>query len=89
MYIRCIYVAEIFAVRVPKEVREKMRRFREVNWSEVVREAILSKLRELEELERMRRAAEAMDRIREEMLRSYGPSDYDSADEIRRWRERR
>jgi len=38
-------------VRVPRELAEKMRRHREVNWSEVVRRSIEEYLERLEEAE--------------------------------------
>jgi hypothetical protein len=43
-------------------------------------------LKEVEEVEKRLKAAETMDRIREEMLKNYGASDYDSAEVIRYWR---
>lgn len=46
-------------VRVPLELKKRMERFPEVNWSDVVRKAIEEKLRELE----VREAVKAMDEI--------------------------
>jgi ribosomal protein L14E/L6E/L27E len=86
MYIRCIYVSKVFTIRIPREVKEKMRRYKHINWSEIARSAILNKLKEVEEVEKRLKAAETMDRIREEMLKNYGMSDYDSAEVIRYWR---
>ncbi len=39
-----------FTVRLPKRLLEKMRKHREVNWSEVVRRSIEEYLKKLEEL---------------------------------------
>ena len=37
-----------FTVRVPRKLYERMKKFREINWSEVVRRAIEDYLRKLE-----------------------------------------
>ena len=38
---------------IPEELREKMREFQEINWSEVARQAILEKAKLLEKMNRM------------------------------------
>ena len=48
--------------KAPKEVVEKMKKYREVNWSEVVRTAIEEHLRRLEELRTEEPALEALER---------------------------
>jgi len=53
-----------FTVRLPKELAEKMRRCREVNWSEVVRAAIEEHLRRLEELRTEEPTSEVLERLR-------------------------
>ena len=70
-------------VRVDPEVKRRMRRLSYVNWSEVVREAIL---RRLEEEER-RRVAEAL--LINERLRRRAPEGWSSVEVIRRWRRQR
>ena len=40
--------SDVVSVRVPKELREKMRKYRQVNWKAVIIEAIGRKVRELE-----------------------------------------
>ena len=70
-------------VRVDPEVKRRMRRLSYVNWSEVVREAIL---RRLEEEER-RRMAEAL--LINERLRRRAPEGWSSVEVIRRWRRQR
>lgn len=53
-------VSEVVGVRVPREVKVQMDAFSDVNWPEVIREAILRKVKE----ERRRRAREVEDNIR-------------------------
>jgi len=53
-----------FTVRLPKELVEKMKKYREVNWSEVVRTAIEEHLRRLEELRIEEPALEALERLK-------------------------
>ncbi len=40
--------SDVISVRIPKRLREKVRKYRDVNWREVVLEAIESKIRQLE-----------------------------------------
>ena len=71
-------------VRVSPEMRRRMRMYGNVvNWSEVVRRAIMEKLRELEE----RNVAEAL--LINERLRRRAPKGWDSTLVIRGWRRRR
>ena len=86
---QCIYMGEMISVRVPRELREKMRKFSHVNWSEVVREAIRRRVEVEERRLRMLEAARDMDRIRSRILQLYGATEYDSSEVIRRWRELR
>jgi len=76
------------SARVDEDTKRRMRRLPQVNWSEVIREAIVEKIRE-EERRRdldprdLREAARISDSLR-------APSDgWDSTEEIRRRRERR
>jgi len=82
-------MGDIISIRVPKELREKMKEFSYVNWSEVVREAIRTRIEIEERKQRKIRAAKDMDRIRNRILRLYGVTDYDSSEVIRYWRELR
>lgn len=76
-------------VRVPEELKRKMREFDYINWSEVVRKAIEERVA-IEERRKLReQAARAMDEIRGRILRDYGPTNYDSAEVIRFWRDLR
>ena len=70
-------------VRIDPEVKKRMRRYSHVNWSEVVRRAILEKLRE----EEKRDLAEAL--LINEELRRKAPEEWDSAEVIRAWRRRK
>jgi len=76
----------IISVRVPRELREKMRKFSYVNWSEVIREAIRIRIEIEERKQRKIRAARDMDRIRNRILQLYGTTDHDSSEVIRHWR---
>lgn len=38
---------------IPNELKEKMKRFPEINWSEVARQAIAQKMRAFEEMNRL------------------------------------
>jgi hypothetical protein len=38
---------------IPKDLRSKMKQFPEINWSEVARQAIATKMRVLEQMQRL------------------------------------
>lgn len=67
------------AVRIDEELKEHMRRHPHVNWSEIVREAIEKKVRELE----MKEAAKAMDELADKTSGAWS-----GVEEIRKWRDR-
>jgi hypothetical protein len=74
--------------RISKELKEKIDRMRHINWNEVVEKAIMEEIRGQEILlsrdnERALRAPMLID-----LLRRKTPS-WNSAEEIRRWREGR
>jgi len=69
----------MMAVRVDEELKEQMRRHPHVNWSEIARDAIEKKVRELE----MKEAARAMDELAEKTSGTWS-----GTDEIRKWRDR-
>ncbi len=52
-------------VRIPKRLAEKMRRYREVNWSEVVRRSIEEYIRRLEEARSVVPASELLEELEE------------------------
>lgn len=78
----------VISFRISKELKEKMDRLKHINWSEVVRMAIVEEIRIQEMLlsrdpERALRASMLID-----SLRRKAPN-WNSVEEIRRWREGR
>ncbi len=65
-------------VRVPEELKGRMKRCKSVNWSEVARKAFEDAARK----EEIQCAAEAI-----KSLRSGSKGEWDGAKEIRRWRD--
>jgi len=88
IFVLLIRMVDVVSARVDDETRRRMKRCSYINWSEVIREAIIGKLREEErrrdiDIKKLLEAARITDSIRE-------PSPgWDSTEEIRRWRERR
>jgi len=77
------YVLEVvcmgnITVRVPQELKGRMKRCRSVNWSEVARKAFEDAARK----EEIQCAAEAI-----KNLRLGSKAEWDGAREIRRWRD--
>jgi len=70
-------------VKVDEELRERMKRLKHVNWSEVIRESIRKKIEE----ENGRNIAEAV--LLNEKLRKPAPKGWDSTKVIRGWRLKR
>ncbi|RLG72081.1 MAG: hypothetical protein DRO23_11015 [Thermoprotei archaeon] len=70
-------------VRISPEIKKLMRKYKYINWSEVVREAILNKIREEEE----KNLAEAL--LINEKLRRNAPKNWDSTEVIKKWRRLR
>ena len=65
-------------VRVPEELKGRMKRFKSVNWSEVARKAFEDAARK----EEMQCAAQAIKNLRLE-----SKTQWDGAKEIRKWRD--
>ncbi len=82
---------ETMSVRIDPELRRRLARVPDLNWSEVVRDALRERLELEEELRRpihrarALRGARGIDRFR----RKYGQSGFDSTKEIRKWRDSR
>lgn len=80
-------MVEVVSSRVDEDTRKKMKRLRHVNWSEVMRQAIIKKIeeetrREIDPL-KVKEAVRLMDQVRR-------PHEaYDGAEEIRKWRDKR
>ena len=79
----------VVSVRLDEETRRKMKLLSHLNWSEVIRQAIVQKITEEENKKRrldpktLKEAAEITDKIRKP-----SPS-WSSTEEIRKWRESR
>jgi len=67
-------------IRVSEDIKRKMREFKNVNWSEYLREAIVRKIRE----EEMKSACAVMDEIAAKTREGWS-----GVDEIRKWRDSR
>lgn len=72
-----IYVTSI-TIRVPEDLKGRMKRYKNINWSEVARRAFEEATRK----EEMLRAAESIKKLRAEST-----LEWDGAKEIRRWRD--
>jgi len=66
-------------VRVDDDLKERMRRYPQVNWSEYIRESLERKIRE----EEMKEATRELDELAEKTT-----GNWNGADEIRKWRDR-
>jgi len=83
-------MVEVVSAKVDDETRRRMRRLPGVNWSEVMRKAIVNKIEEEEtrraqvDRERVEKAAKETD-----ALRTPSKPGWDSTEEIRRWRDAR
>ena len=98
--IRCIYAPEgvcqlaLLTARVPEGLKKQMRKLMSVNWSELLRQAIGDRI-ELEQRNlvkdwnRVREGSRKADAIRHEMERKYGHIDFNNAETIKYWREKR
>lgn len=69
-----------YNVRISPEIKKLMRKYRYINWSEIVREAILNKIQE----EEKKNLAEAL--LINEKLRRKAPKNWDSTKVIKKWR---
>jgi len=79
----------VVSVRIDEHIRRKMKLLSHLNWSEVIRQAIIQKIKEEENRKRrldpkmLKEAAEITDKIRKP-----SPS-WSSTEEIRKWRDSR
>jgi len=76
-------VSANFTIRLPKEILDAMRRYKQVNWSQVIRDSIIKYLKKLEEMERIESSKSLLDRLVDKGLNidDLKPLSYD--DEIR------
>ena len=81
---------EIISLRINKELKERMRRQDEVNWSSIIRKAIIKRLEEREEdnfdTEKARKASAEMNKIRKSGIFNKGKT---GTEIIREWRNKR
>ena len=80
-------MTEVVSSRIDEDTHKKMKRLRHVNWSEVMRQAILKKIEE--ETRRKIDPAEVDEAIRlmDQVRRPH--RDYNGSEEIRKWRDQR
>lgn len=69
------------SVRIDEKMKKEMEQMRQVNWSEIIREAIRNRLIQ----EKQKNLAKAV--LINERIRKTAPTGYDSTDIIREWRE--
>jgi metal-responsive CopG/Arc/MetJ family transcriptional regulator len=78
---------DVVSVKVDKKVKDKMKKLSNVNWSEIIRQALAKKIQEEEskvrifDTESLQEAAAITDRMRKASKR------WNSTEEIRRWRQ--
>ena len=71
----------VISVRVSDDIKRRMERFKHINWSEVIRRAIVKVLEE----EERRNLAKAV--LLNERIRKKAPKGWSSVEVIRYWRE--
>ncbi len=72
----------IVSVRVPEDIKKKMNELSWINWSEVLRKAIIETINQ----EKSHNIAKAV--LITEKLRRKAPAGWNSIEEIRKWRMR-
>jgi hypothetical protein len=83
-------MVEVVSAKIDDDTRRRMRQLPDINWSEVIRQAILAKIeeeearRQLFDREKLEKAARETD-----ALRTPSRTGWDSTEEIRRWRDAR
>jgi predicted transcriptional regulator len=81
-------------IRVPDELKKKMKSLPEINWSEVVRRAIASRVnlelaREGKDWAAISKSGTRIDGIYEKLRAEHGSIEFDSSETVRYWRDRR
>ena len=76
-----------FTVRLPKKILEAMRRYKDVNWSQVIRESIIQHLKRLEEMERVESSESLLNRLVEKGVKMEDLKPLDYNDEVRLYRQ--
>lgn len=81
-------------IRIPEDLRRRMSQVKGVNWSEVVRRAILERVMIEEGMKGknwdvVRKAVKEADELRMKLEVGHGRCNYNSAETIRCWRDAR
>ena len=76
-----------FTIRLPKEILDAMRRYKQVNWSQVIRDSIIKYLKQLEEMERMESSKSLLDRLVDKGLNIDDLKPLSYEDEVRLYRK--
>ncbi len=78
-----------FTVRIPRELAEKMKKYREINWSEIIRRSIEEYLEKLEETKTIVDARELLEKLIAQGIdpKDLEPKSYDEEKKIlpRHW----
>ena len=80
---------EIITARIDRETKEKMKKLSYINWSDVIRDSVIRKIREEESRERIIdrvTIAEGMEMASGVRKSSFG---WSSTEEIKKWRDRK
>ena len=84
-------MVEVVSAKIDDDTRRRMRQLPDINWSEVIRQAILAKIEEEEEARRQLFDREKLEKAARETdaLRTPSRAGWDSTEEIWRWRNAR
>mgnify|MGYP001573655261 CR=1 FL=1 len=76
------------SIRIDKNMHEKMKRIEYINWSAILRKALMQELSKIDEVnkEKVKIASETMNRIRKEGIFNKGKT---GVEIIREWRNKR
>lgn len=79
---------DIISLRIDKNIRDKMKRYTHINWSALLRKALLEELHKMHRIDRARalKALHAADTIRKSGAYN---SERTGAEIIREWRDKR
>ena len=78
---------EIITARIDKETKEKMKKFSYINWSDVIRESVLKRLRDEESKERVIDKEAVAEGITKAAMIRKSSIGWNSTEEIRKWRD--
>jgi len=84
-------MVNLISIKVPNELKEKMKKYPHINWSEIARSAIIRRIEFEEQLNNaeidqdlLNEAIKIQDRVRS---KTNITKDWSSTEEIRKWRE--